>query len=153
VWADPGLTTWPAYLDAVATGYRAGVARVPLRSDPARAAGQIDRAIAAAPPTHRPAAQTHRPTAPATHGHIPRLLSPSSLRDTGWVLTDALYLNAAWAHPFEAAATMSQGFRTAGGREISARFMTGGTFPQALAAGLTAVSLPYRGDRLAMVAL
>src|ERR1700760_1582255 len=67
VWADPGLTTWPAYLDAVATGYRAGVARVPLRSDPARAAGQIDRAIAA-----------------ATHGHIPRLLSPSSLRDTGW---------------------------------------------------------------------
>ena len=43
VWADPGLTTWPAYLDAVATGYRAGVARVPLRSDPARAPGDNNR--------------------------------------------------------------------------------------------------------------
>jgi serine protease inhibitor len=136
VWTDPGLTTRPSYLDAVATGYRAGVARVPLRSDPARAASQIDQAIAA-----------------ATRGHIPRLLSAASLADTGWVLTDALYLNAAWAHPFQASATRSQGFRTAGGREISTRFMTGGTFQRAQAAGWTAVSLPYRGDRLAMVAL
>jgi serpin B len=136
VWTDPGLTTRSSYLDAVATGYRAGVARVPLRSDPARAAGQIDQAIAA-----------------ATRGHIPRLLSAASLAGTGWVLTDALYLNAAWGRPFQSSATKSQGFRTAGGREISTRFMTGGTFQRAQAAGWTAVSLPYRGDRLVMVAL
>ena len=69
----------------MATGYRAGVARVPLQRDPARAAQQIDQAIAA-----------------ATRGHIPQLLTPGSVQNLGWVLTDALYLNAAWASPFEA---------------------------------------------------
>jgi serpin B len=136
VWTDPGLTTLPGYLNAVATGYQAGVARVPLRSDPARAAQQIDQAIAS-----------------ATRGHIPRLLSASGLQGLGWVLTDALYLNAAWSTPFETASTRSENFRTAAGQEISARFMTGGQFRQAQAAGWTAVSLPYRGGRLAMVAL
>ncbi len=136
VWTDPGLVTRAAYLNAVATGYRAGVARVPLLSDPARAAEQIDQAISS-----------------ATRGHIPRLLSADALQNVGWVLTDALYLNAKWAHPFPASATRSQEFRTAAGQEISARFMTGGQFQQAQAAGWTAVSLPYRGDRLAMLAL
>ena len=136
VWTDPSLTTRRGYLNAVATGYRAGVARVPLLSDPGRAAQQIDQAIAA-----------------ATRGHIPQLLSAGSLHDTGWVLTDALYLNAAWAHPFPASATRSQEFQTAAGRAVAARFMSGGQFRQARAAGWTAVSLPYRGDRLALLAL
>jgi serpin B len=136
VWTDPGLTTLRSYLNAVATGYRAGVARVPLRSDPARAAQQIDQAIAS-----------------ATRGHIPQLLSASGLQGLGWVLTDALYLNAAWSSPFEASSTKSENFRTNAGREVSAKFMNGGQFRQAQAAGWTAVSLPYRGGRLAMMAL
>jgi serpin B len=136
VWADPGLTTRPAYLNAVATGYRAGLARVPLLHDPARAAQQIDQAIAS-----------------ATRGHIPRLLSAGSLRGMGWVLTDARYLNAAWAAPFQATGTSTATFRTASGRDVPAKFMNGGQFRRTQAAGWTAVSLPYRGDRLAMVAL
>ncbi|HEY2521349.1 MAG TPA: serpin family protein [Streptosporangiaceae bacterium] len=136
VWTDPGLVTRRSYLNAVATGYRAGVARVPLRSDPGRAAQQIDQAIAA-----------------ATRGHIPRLLSAGALHDIGWVLTDALYLKAAWAHPFQASATRSRAFRTAAGRAVPVKFMTGGQFRPARAAGWTAVSLPYRGGRLAMLAL
>jgi hypothetical protein len=35
---------------------------------------------------------------------IPQLLAPGSLQDIGWVLTDALYLKAAWASPFQAGA-------------------------------------------------
>jgi serpin B len=136
VWTDPSLVTRASYLNAVATGYRAGVARVPLLSGPGRAAQQIDQAIGG-----------------ATRGHIPRLLSADALQDIGWVLTDAVYLNAAWAHPFQASATKSQEFRTAAGREVSAKFMSGGQFHQAQAAGWTAASLPYRGDRLAMLAL
>jgi serpin B len=136
VWTDPTLTTRPGYLNAVATGYRAGVARVPLLSDPGQAAQQIDQAIAT-----------------ATRGHIPRLLDAGALHDIGWVLTDALYLNAAWAHPFQASDTKSLPFRTAAGREVSAKFMTGGQFRQARAAGWTAAALPYRGGRLAMLAL
>jgi serine protease inhibitor len=136
IWADTGLTTSPAYLNAVATGYRAGVARVPLQRDPARAAQQIDQAISA-----------------ATRGHIPQLLTAGSVQNLGWVLTDALYLNAAWASPFEAASTRTQTFRTAAGQDVAAKFMNGGRFRQAQAAGWTAVALPYRGGRLSMVAL
>jgi serpin B len=136
IWADTGLTTSPGYLNAVATGYRAGLARLPLQHDPARAAQQIDQAISA-----------------ATRGHIPRLLTPGSVQNLGWLLTDALYLNAAWASPFEATSTRTQTFWTAAGQAVAAKFMNGGRFRQAQAAGWTAVALPYRGGRLAMVAL
>ncbi len=136
IWADPGLPTSPGYLNAVATGYRAGVARVPLQHDPARAAQQIDQAISA-----------------ATRGHIPRLLTAGSVQSLGWVLTDALYLNAAWASPFDPVVTKTQPFRTATGQDVATKFMNGGRFRQAQAAGWTAVALPYRGGHLAMVAL
>jgi serpin B len=136
VWADPSVTTRPGYLDAVATAYRAGVARVPLQHDPARAAEQIDQTIDA-----------------ATRRHIPQLLTAQSVQELSWILTDALYLNAAWAVPFKAAGTSTETFRTAAGRDVAVKFMNGGQFRSAQAAGWTAVSLPYRGHRLAMVAL
>jgi serpin B len=136
VWADPSLRTSRSYLNAVATGYGAGVRRVPLLRNPDEAAQQIDHAIAA-----------------ATRGQIQRLLSPDSLRGIGWVLTDALYLHAAWAVPFQASQTRPGPFTTAAGRRVSVRFMHGGDFRTARAGGWTAVSLPYRGGKLAMVAL
>jgi serine protease inhibitor len=82
VWADPTLKTLPSYLNAVATSYDAGVAQAPLLSRPDRAVAEIDQAVAT-----------------ATHGQIPRLLAPGSLNNIGWVLTDALYLQASWATP------------------------------------------------------
>jgi serpin B len=136
VWADPTLSTQAGYLNAVATGYQAGVARVPFSRDPGRAAQLIDQTIAA-----------------ATRGHIPKLLTPDSVRDLGWVLTDALYLNADWATPFVADNTKPGPFQTAGGTQVQAHFMSGGQFRQTQAAGWTAVALPYRGKRLTMVAL
>jgi serine protease inhibitor len=136
VWADPGLPLRAAYLNSVATGYDAGVAQVPLVNSPDQAAQEIDQAIAA-----------------ATRGHIPQLLGPGSLRGIGWVLTDALYLNAAWATPFQASETSTGPFTTAGGHRVSVSFMNGGGFRTATAAGWTAVSLPYQGGKLSMVAL
>jgi len=136
VWADPGLTTRTSYLNAVATGYRAGVARVPFSRDPDQAAQQINRTIAA-----------------ATRGHIPQLLTPELVRGLGWVLTDALYLDADWASPFAASNTKPGPFRTAAGGQVQAKFMEGGEYRQAGAAGWTAVALPYRGQRLTMMAL
>jgi serine protease inhibitor len=136
VWADPSLTTLPSYLNAVATAYDAGVARVPLRRSPDQAAQEIDQAIAA-----------------ATHGQIPQLLAPGSLQDIGWVLTDALYLKAAWASPFQASQTRSGPFETASGQNVSVPFMKGGPYASASAGGWTAVWLPYRDGRLAMMAL
>ena len=84
VWADPGLETERSYLNAVATGYDAGVAQAPLLHHPEQARQEINQAIAT-----------------ATKGQIPQLLLPGSLDNIGWVLTDALYMHAAWATPFD----------------------------------------------------
>jgi serine protease inhibitor len=136
VWADPTLKTQRSYLNAVATGYDAGVAQAPLLSNPDRAAQEIDQAIAA-----------------ATRGQIPQLLSAGSLYGIGWVLTDALYLKAAWATPFQASQTAPGPFTTAAGQQATVSFMNGGQYRAVSAAGWTAVRLPYRGGKLAMVAL
>ena len=136
VWADPGLTTLPSYLNAVATGYDAGLAQAPLLSHPDQAVAEIDRAIAG-----------------ATQGQIPRLLAPGSLDGIGWVLTDALYLHASWATPFPASATSPGSFTTAAGRQVTAQLMQGGPYRTVSEAGWTAAWLPYRGGKLAMVAL
>jgi serine protease inhibitor len=136
VWADPSLPTQRGYLNALATAYRAGVNRVPVRTDPAQAAQQINRAISA-----------------ATDGQIPKLLSPAMLHDLGWVLTSALYLNAVWAKPFQASETTPGQFSTAAGATVTANFMNGTDFRVGTAGGWTGVSLPYRGGKVAMVAL
>jgi len=136
VWADPALPTLRGYLDDVATGYGAGLRQVPLLSDPARAAGQIDASIAA-----------------ATRGHITRLLTARDLQGIGWVLTDAVYLNARWASPFQHGQTSPGRFTTASGQQVSASFLTGDGYVSDRADGWTAVSLPYRGGRLSMTAL
>jgi serpin B len=136
VWSDPGLPPLPSYLNAVATGYGAGLAQVPLQHHPDRAAREINQAIAG-----------------ATRGQIPHLLDPGSLAGISWVLTDALYLNAAWATPFPAGQTSPGPFTTAAGQQVSAQFMHGDDYRRATASGWTAVSLPYRGGQLAMTAL
>jgi serine protease inhibitor len=136
VWADPSLITLRSYLNAVATSYDAGVAHVPLLSGPDQAAQEINQTIAT-----------------ATHGQIPQLLTPDSLQGIGWVLTDALYLKAAWATPFQASQTSPRPFTAASGRQVSAPFMNGGPYAATSAAGWTAVWLPYRGGHLAMMAL
>jgi serpin B len=137
VWADPALRTERAYLNAVATGYGAGLAKAPLLKDPELARQEINQAIAT-----------------ATRGQIPHLLSPGSLDgQIGWVLTDALYLHAAWAAPFDPDETSPGPFTTAGGRQVTAQFMIGGSYQAVTSAGWTAVWLPYRGGKLGMEAL
>jgi serine protease inhibitor len=136
VWADPSLTTERGYLNEVATGYGAGLWRVPLLTDTGRAVRQINASIDA-----------------ATRGHIPHLLSPAQVSGSGWVLTDALYLHAAWAASFQASQTTSGPFTTAAGGHVSAQFMHGNGFRVSTSGGWTAVSLPYRGGKLSMIAL
>ena len=135
VWADPSLPTERSYLNAVATGYDAGLAQAPLLHDPEQARQEINQAIAT-----------------ATKGQIPQLL-PSMPQDIGWVLTDALYLDAKWATPFDPIQTSPGPFTTAAGQQVTAQFMTGGQYRAAGAGGWTAVWLPYSGGKLAMEAL
>jgi serine protease inhibitor len=136
VWADPKLLPSSGYLNAVATSYDAGLGRVPLITDPTAAAAKIDATVAA-----------------ATRGHIRHLFSPADLAGSVFVLTDALYLNARWASPFEPARTFTGSFAAASGARASAHYLSGHDYASAEADGWTAVSLPYRGGRLAMTAL
>jgi serpin B len=138
VWADTGEPTSPAYLDRVATGYDAGVHRLAIGSEPERARRTINAAVDE-----------------QTRGHIPALLAPGTIdAGTGWVLTDAVYLKAAWAAPFQARDTEPGAFRTATGGTVTASFLhRGGSFGYAHAAGWTVVALPYAGNRLEMLAL
>jgi serine protease inhibitor len=136
LWADPTLKTLGSYLNAVATGYHAGVAQAPFSSDPAKAADEINRAISA-----------------ATRGHISQLVNASMLDDIGWVLTSALYLDAKWATPFDPSETAPGPFTPAGAKPVTVKFMNGDDFPYAAVGGWQAVSLPYQGGKLTMTAL
>jgi serine protease inhibitor len=136
VWADPTLTTLRSYLNAVATGYHAGVAQAPFSTDPAKAAAEINQAISA-----------------ATDGHISQLVNAGMLDNIGWVLTSALYLNATWATPFDPGKTGPGMFTPAGAKPVTVKFMNGDDLPYASAGGWQAVSLPYQAGRLTMTAL
>ena len=136
VWADPKLLPRRSYLNAVATGYGAGIGRVPLLTDPVRSASQIDAAIAA-----------------ATRGHITKLLSAQAVQGAIFVLTDALYLKARWATPFLPGQTTTGSFQTAASQRVQARYLNSSEMTSASDNGWTAVSLPYQGGKLSMTAL
>jgi serine protease inhibitor len=136
VWADAKLLPRRSYLDAVATSYGAGVGRVPLLTDPDRAARQINAAIGA-----------------ATHGHITKLISAEAAQSAIFVLTDALYLNARWASPFQRGETTTGRFVTPAGQPVQAHYLNGAQVTSASDSGWTAASLPYRGRKLSMTAL
>jgi serine protease inhibitor len=137
VWADPSLPPLAAYLNAVATGYFAGVARAPFSTDPQRAADEINQSISQ-----------------ATRGHISRIVTPDMLTNIGWVLTAALYMNAAWAAPFDPNQTAPGTFAPDGkARPVTVKYMNGAGFRSTSADGWTAVALPYKGGKLTMTAL
>jgi len=139
LWADPSLGTNRSYRAALRASYRAGVTHVPLLSAPERARAEINSAVAA-----------------QTRGHIRDLLPAGSIPpdSTGWVLTNALYLKAAWRHRFDRANTAPGPFRTGNGTVVTARYMHGSGYGFArTASGWTATELRYRGGQLAMLAL
>lgn len=134
VWADPSLPTSRRFAADLRQAYAAPLQHVPLQAQPAQARLAINAAVAR-----------------ETRGHIPHLLAAGSItRQIGWVLTDALYLRAAWAKAFTD--TVSGPFTTGSGR-VTARYLQGGHFAMGMAQGWTAAALPYRGHRLEMLAL
>lgn len=136
VWADPALPPLHGYLNAVATGYGAGVNQAPFSTNPQRAAQEINQAISS-----------------ATRGHIPELVTPDMVNNIGWVLTSALYMDAAWASPFDPNQTSPGPFTPAGAPPVTVKYLNGGGFHVATANGWTAVSLPYKGGKLTMTAM
>jgi serpin B len=134
LWAD--LPTLPSYRRALAAGFGAGMTSEPMLTDPTLAARQIDAAISR-----------------QTRGHITNLVTPGQLANIGWLLTDAMYLQAKWATPFEPDSTQPGSFSTAARRMVRAQYMNGGEFAAVDDDGWQAAALPYKGGRLEMLAL
>jgi serpin B len=138
IWGQTGYSFLDAFLDVLAENYGAGLRLMDFVADPAGAAQAINDWVAA-----------------VTEGRIEELIPPSALSEyTKLVLVNAIYFNAAWASPFEPAATAAGPFATGAGQTVSVpmmhqEFETGFY----LGDGFTAVELAYDGFELSMLVL
>jgi serpin B len=133
--AQHDLTLEPAYLDALAQRFGAGVRLVDYRGDPDGARATVNRWIAE-----------------QTEQRIPEMLAQGTVDDlTRLLLVNAIYLKAAWETPFLEAATMDLPFHRLDGSTVEVPMMrTGLQLPYAKGDGWQAVELPYVGGQLAM---
>jgi serpin B len=136
--AQRGMALEPAYLEALATSFGAGLRLVDYAHDP-EAARKLINAWVDVKTEHR----------------IPELLAAGTIDDmTRLALVNAIYLKAPWATPFDPAATKPGSFTRADGSSLDVRMMHGGgSLPYAEGAGWRAVELPYIGGSLAMTVI
>jgi serpin B len=140
MWVQSGLVLEPGFTAALA-----GAAAVALRdADFRRAADQARQEI-------------NQFIAEQTEGKISDLLGPGVIdAGTTLVLASAVYLKAAWAHPFPAGATRDAPFHPGPGpgpgTQVTVPTMrVRATLRYAHGRGYQAVELPYAGARLGMV--
>jgi serpin B len=136
VWLQSGLPLEPGFTAALAAA-----AAVALRdADFRQAADQARREI-------------NQFIAEQTEGKISDLLSPGVIDpDTRLVLASAVYLKAAWAHPFPPGATQDAPFHPDPGTQVTVSTMRVQARLRYLRGdGFQAVELPYAGARLGMV--
>jgi len=140
-WLQNGRSVLTPYADTLAAAYGAPLALIDFAM-PETAAATINKWFA-----------------DNTHGKIKKLIDASDLdASTALVLTDAVYLEAQWAHGFDPKRTASDPFHLADGTIAnvptmhlsSATFDDGPSLGYAAGNGWKAVSLPYVGNRLEM---
>jgi serpin B len=133
--AQRGMPLEPAYLDALARRFGAGLRLVDYIGDPDGARALVNRWVAQ-----------------ETEQRIPELLGPGTItEDARLTLVNAIYLKAPWLLPFEARATTLKSFRRGDRTAVDVPMMRGGASrPYAEGNGWRAVELPYAGDALAM---
>ncbi len=131
-----GMNVEPAFLDALASLYGAGLRLVDYRSDPEGSRRLINAWVAA-----------------QTEDRIPELLVQGDITSlTRIALVNAVYLKAPWAWPFDPDATKPAPFTRADGSTVSVPLMQGilQSLPYAEGDGWQAVELPFLGRTLAM---
>jgi serpin B len=83
---------------------------------------------------------------------IPKARPPLITKSTMLVLVNAIYMNARWAHEFERNSTSDERFTLADGTHLKVPTMhQDEMLPAAVTKDYTAVELPYRGNKLAML--
>lgn len=140
MWVQAGLPLLPQFTDTLAgMAGMAGMAATVRDADFSHAADQARLEINAA-------------IAEQTAGKIADLLGRGVIDTaTRLVLANAVYLKAAWAHPFPPGATADAPFHPGGGAEVVVRMMRLATrLGYRRGDGYQAVILPYAGRELAM---
>ncbi len=138
VWVQSGFPLVPSYDAAMRTGFGAGLQRTDFVKDPEGARNAINADIAA-----------------ATRDKIQDLIPEGLIDDTTrLVLTNAVYLHAKWAHPFDPDETMPRPFHLTDGQTTNPQTLhEAATLEYVRDEGYQAVRLPYAGGRLAMTIL
>jgi serpin B len=140
LWGQKDYTFLQEYLDLLAKNYGAGMRLVDFKGSPEASRKQINDYIAE-----------------KTEQRIKDLI-PSSAIDpyTRLVLTNAIYFNAAWLHPFTKELTRDEDFTLLDGSKVQAPMMLlpGSEQLRYLKGqGFQAAALPYENDDLAMLLL
>lgn len=129
LWGQQGYTFLDTFLDTLAENYGAGLRLVDF--------GQAQQAL-----------QTiNRWVGEQTERRIEELLPPGAVDgETVLILTNAVYFQAAWLHPFAESATQDATFTRPDGGQVTAPMMTQvASLGYAQRPGVQAVELPYAG--------
>jgi serpin B len=138
IWPQAGFPFEDPFLEILAGHYGAGVQAVDYVGDTEGARQAINGWVAG-----------------ETRDRIPELIPPDVLSAlTRLVLSNAVYLNAPWLHPFDEAGTGDAAFELLDGATVTAPLMhLDESLPYGAGDGWQAVELPYAGGELAMVVL
>ncbi|ALG08649.1 hypothetical protein AOZ06_18540 [Kibdelosporangium phytohabitans] len=140
VWTQRGLTLKPAYRDTLRDQFGTAMQDADFVGDPSGSRDRINKTVA-----------------DQTAGTIPDLFPPTSISsDTRLVLTNALYLKAAWAREFPRSKTTDAPFTRGDGTKVDVPMMRNDPYQQPTAQlgyaegpGYQVVTLPYKGGKLA----
>ena len=136
--AQRGMPLEPAYLEALAARYGAGLRLVDYVADTEGARQLINGWVS-----------------DQTEQRIPELLVPGVLTpESRLTLVNAIYLKAPWLEPFAVEATAPGTFTRADGSTVEVPLMAASAaMPYASGAGWQAVEIPYIGGSLAMTVI
>jgi serpin B len=138
LWGQVGYGFLQGFLDTLAINYGAGMHLVDFQADAEAARVEINDWVA-----------------DRTNDRITELIPAGVLSGlTRLVLTNAVYLDASWAHPFASVDTADGTFTTLDGSRVTVPVMhRTGEIGYSSGDGWQAVELPYVGDELAMLVL
>jgi len=136
MWLQAGLPAAPGFTAALAAAASVTLRDADFRNAAEQARQQINRLIAE-----------------QTAGKIADLLAPGTVRaSTRLVLASAVYLKAAWAHPFPPGGTHDAPFHPRPGAPVTTAMMqVRARLRYRRGDGYQVAELPYAGGRLAMV--
>ena len=136
LWGQKGFQFLQDFLDLLAQNYGAGIRLLNFSANPDAARVTINDWVSQ-----------------QTEGKIKDLIPPGAIDAlTRLVLTNAIYFNAAWAHPFDENQTSPAPFYLLDGTQLSVPMMqTTTSLSTFTGEGYQGVAIPYDGNELEMV--